>query len=461
MADISKVTLLNGSTYDIKDASAHSKIATIEGKEAGWDAKAEVSDIDSKISAHNSSSVAHTDIRNAIPEVLDNVTSTATGKSLSANQGKLLNDRINNLALRSRFLSLWNCVTGLPLTNPSGYPYAYKTGDFFIVNTVGGTNYIPNGSSYEGTPSTTVYSGAIKPNDTIFYDGTSWIVSDTPVSDVTVRDVYVGDSSVLSGGVAYVPEIPEDLGDLNDDAAHRLVTDTEKSTWNAKIGEAPTDGKNYSRNGQTHTWVESAGGLSAEDAGSAVDPNPINADTLGGHAASYFLTSDNVIDGLNSTSTTNALSANKGRELNQKIGTLELKNEVVDVVANFSSFSSYDESTLLTNDIIKIIADENRDNASTYWKFSLTTPTSGTQKSRTATDINVNDYIPGVDIGYWIYMGKQGPYAFSESPIFTGTPSVAANTSYATAMMRNVVLSTSEPTSSQGSNGDIWIVYSN
>ena len=29
-------------------------------------------------------------------------------------------------------------------------------------------------------------------------------------------------------------------------------------------------------------------GLSADDAGSAVDPNPINADQLQGHTASYF-----------------------------------------------------------------------------------------------------------------------------------------------------------------------------
>jgi hypothetical protein len=30
------------------------------------------------------------------------------------------------------------------------------------------------------------------------------------------------------------PTIPDDLADLNDDSTHRLVTDTEKSTWNAK-----------------------------------------------------------------------------------------------------------------------------------------------------------------------------------------------------------------------------------
>ena len=46
-----------------------------------------------------------------------------------------------------------------------------------------------------------------------------------------------------------------------------------------------------------------------------------------------------------------------------------------------------------------------------------------------------------------------------ESPSFTGTPTVSAGTDYTTRKLRNVILSTSEPTSSNGQNGDIWIVY--
>lgn len=131
--------------------------------------------------------------------------------------------------------------------------------------------------------------------------------------------------------------------------------------------------------------VSISGLLVADDAGSAADPNPINADTLNGHAADYFLTSENVIDALTSTSTTEALSANQGRILNENI---------------------------------------------------------------TDLDEAVSDLGTAVE--------EKAPI---ESPSFTGTPTVAANTSYSTAMMRNVILSTSEPTSSQGSNGDICIVY--
>lgn len=175
------------------------------------------------------------EVEDEIPDVIDNVTSTSETDALSAKQGKNLNDRINNISTRGRFLSLWDCTTGLPLTNPSGYPYEYHTGDFFIVNKTRATNYIPNGSSYTGVASTTVYTGEIKVNDTIFYDGDEWMVFDTPAGSGSgnVQDVYVNNTSVLSGGIAYVV-VPTDLADLNEDTTHRVVTDTEKSTWNAK-----------------------------------------------------------------------------------------------------------------------------------------------------------------------------------------------------------------------------------
>jgi outer membrane murein-binding lipoprotein Lpp len=37
------------------------------------------------------------------------------------------------------------------------------------------------------------------------------------------------------------PTIPDELADLSDDATHRTVTDTEKSTWNAKQDELTAD----------------------------------------------------------------------------------------------------------------------------------------------------------------------------------------------------------------------------
>lgn len=45
--------------------------------------------------------------------------------------------------------------------------------------------------------------------------------------------------------------------------------------------------------------------------------------------------------------------------------------------------------------------------------------------------------------------------------ILTGALVAQSNTNYTTKQVRNVILSTSEPTSSDGANGDIWIKYTN
>ena len=41
----------------------------------------------------------------------------------------------------------------------------------------------------------------------------------------------------------------------------------------------------------------------------------------------------------------------------------------------------------------------------------------------------------------------------------TGQLVAQNNIAYTTAQVRNIILSTQEPTSSDGANGDIWIVY--
>ena len=111
-------------------------------------------------------------------DVVNTTGSTATNKPLSANMGKSLQDQIDNLSARGRFLALWNCATGLAESNPPESPYTYKTGDYFIVGTVasgGGTNYRPSGASYTtGVASTTVETEAVGVDDVYYYDGTNW-----------------------------------------------------------------------------------------------------------------------------------------------------------------------------------------------------------------------------------------------------------------------------------------------
>ena len=90
--------------------------------------------------------------------------------------GKELNDRIQNLASIGKYLAMWDCTTGLPTTNPITMPYSYTTGDYYVISNVGQTNYIPNGSSYSGTASSTQYSGTetLAVGDFLYYDGTVW-----------------------------------------------------------------------------------------------------------------------------------------------------------------------------------------------------------------------------------------------------------------------------------------------
>lgn len=90
-----------------------------------------------------------------------------------------LQNQIDNLKARGRFLALWNCATGLAETNPPQSPYTYQAGDYFIVGVVSTAtppvNYKPNGSSYTtGVASTTVETEAVDVDDVYYYDGTNW-----------------------------------------------------------------------------------------------------------------------------------------------------------------------------------------------------------------------------------------------------------------------------------------------
>ena len=86
-----------------------------------------------------------------------------------------------------KFLSNWNATTGLPTTNPPGYntgdTFTYHTGDYYLVSdidTLGGTNYKPSGSSYVvGTASTTVETEELHTGDMYIYDSAQWLLLHT------------------------------------------------------------------------------------------------------------------------------------------------------------------------------------------------------------------------------------------------------------------------------------------
>lgn len=127
-----------------------------------------------------------------------------------------LNDRIDNISPMGRFLSLWNCSTGLPATNPTSNPYVYKTGDYFIVGTVGATNYKPDGTQYvTGTASTTVETGTVGLNDIYKFDGTSWMLYHISNPTIATSITSASTNSQVAGAAAVydIATLPRVEGD--------------------------------------------------------------------------------------------------------------------------------------------------------------------------------------------------------------------------------------------------------
>lgn len=98
-----------------------------------------------------------------------------------------VNERVDNITPWGRELSGWDSTQGKPTTEPPmGTPYAYKPGDYYIIEKVGTTNYKPTGTQYTGERSTTVETDSdIKPLDVYRYDGSSWYLIKRPQIDLT------------------------------------------------------------------------------------------------------------------------------------------------------------------------------------------------------------------------------------------------------------------------------------
>ena len=125
-----------------------------------------------------------------ITDIINDTLHTDTDKPLSANIGKELQDEINNLSARGRFLALWNSETGLAMSNPQHSPYVYKTGDYFVVGAVGVTNYKPTGSSYTtGQASSVVETQSVAIDDVYYYDGVHWRLQVNTQKEVTFSSI--------------------------------------------------------------------------------------------------------------------------------------------------------------------------------------------------------------------------------------------------------------------------------
>lgn len=125
-----------------------------------------------------------------------------------------LQDQVNNLKSRGRYLSNWNATTGLPVTDPSTeLPYVYRQGDYFIVGTVGETNYKPTGSEYTGDPSTEVETIALAVGDEYIYDGEEWVFQKNAPIDLSG---YVQKTDIATSSNAGVIKLANGVKTLAD-----------------------------------------------------------------------------------------------------------------------------------------------------------------------------------------------------------------------------------------------------
>lgn len=114
----------------------------------------------------------------------------------------------------------------------SGY-----TGQYYIVDTNTGTwllGTLKKAGLYKSNGTTWVYIDNV-PETTSLSDGTTVITGTNIILEGTngvVTTTDVNNNKITISG----PNIPDQLSDLSDDSTHRLVTDTEKTTWNNKLG---------------------------------------------------------------------------------------------------------------------------------------------------------------------------------------------------------------------------------
>lgn len=131
----------------------------------------------------------------AIPTttIVDNLTSQSTTSALSANQGYVLNNKIEDLFWLWKFLSMWDATTWQPDSFPLTTPYTYSTWDYYLVWTVSSANppvnYRPTGSSYTGTASSTPETDELEVWDVYIYDWATWLLQSNHWKTVSFSNI--------------------------------------------------------------------------------------------------------------------------------------------------------------------------------------------------------------------------------------------------------------------------------
>lgn len=200
-----------------------------------------------------------------VPLVEDNLNSYSTTNALSANQGRLLQDAINNFQTIGHFLSLWNAETWLPVDEPSTSPYVYNTWDYYIVSNVASRNFRPDGSEYVSWQASSVEETAeIAVNDFYFFNGTNWFHLSNEWKSLAIDDALSTSSTnavenrVVTNALNWKANV-EDLENFYtktevDDKIDDAVQDNVKD-WVLTIQKNGTDQGTFSANQATDTTI--------------------------------------------------------------------------------------------------------------------------------------------------------------------------------------------------------------
>lgn len=173
-----KINRLNKSQYDSAESLNNDELYLVDPNFQG----------NKILKTDSTGNIVESDITPSdIPGVIDNTTSTSITDALSANQGKNLQEQIDQLKALGRYLSNIDCSTGALDSNPPGYnvgdTYQFKSGDYIIISAIassGNTNYRPSGASYiVGTPFTTVETEEVHVGDMYIYDSAQWLLLHT------------------------------------------------------------------------------------------------------------------------------------------------------------------------------------------------------------------------------------------------------------------------------------------
>lgn len=124
---------------------------------------------------------------------------------------KLEND-VEQLQWRGKFLSNWNANTGRPETEPEALPYVYHTWDYYMVTVVGSNNKRPSWSSYTWAASTTPETSELAEWDMYAYDGTNWLLQSNHGKTVSFANL----SWVPSDNACLCSELASKQNNIND-----------------------------------------------------------------------------------------------------------------------------------------------------------------------------------------------------------------------------------------------------